>query len=140
LNPAIAPNVGLLDNYAVLSLIPSDTERLMESRAVAAEGPLANVDRPLAAAVYCNFAGFITAVEPWVRYMAAQAMPAPMNVAAVAATQDPPPDEAAQFREIMDQVMTGLEIARCFKGVAAVTYIEGDVVITHAESRFEDLQ
>jgi len=73
-NVRIAPNAGLSDSVAILSYVPLQTKRCLDSTPLAVDGPLAQYyDRPLAAAAHCNFAGIIDAVIPWVDYGAMMA-------------------------------------------------------------------
>ena len=68
-NVRIAPNAGLSDEFAILSYVPLQTKRCLDSTPLAVEGPLAQYyDKPLAAAGHCNFAGIIDALTPWVDY------------------------------------------------------------------------
>jgi hypothetical protein len=125
LDEQIAMNAGLSEDTMVLSLLPRYTQRLLSNEALESPGPLANVDRPLAAAGQLDFAGLIGALEPWVDYGIQLAMD--LGGAAQAG--------AAQ----VDQARDVLEVLKCFRGIYSVTYQEGDRMVTHLEWRFEDL-
>ncbi len=141
LDEQLSPSVGLSSDFAAASLSRSHTGRLLESQPLSvADGPLANRDRPLASAFMYNAAEFIDAITPWVDYgiqlgMSQQQVNAgEPNIKNVALQQGPPGPE-----EIISQVHTVLEIIKCYRGSSSVTYVEGDVRVTHSESVFEDL-
>jgi len=64
----LAPNAGLSDQFLVLSMLPKVTLRLLQPQPLQLDGPLTNVDRPLAAASHFDFAGTLNALQPWVEY------------------------------------------------------------------------
>jgi hypothetical protein len=63
----IAPNMGLSENFAVMSWLPAYTQRLLEQQPLQIDGSLSDADQPLAAASYLNIAGVLDAVEPWLQ-------------------------------------------------------------------------
>jgi len=132
----IAPNAGLSSKYAALSLAPLDTKRLLEDHPPSTGGPLSKLDRPLAGAAYFNFEGLLTAAEPWVNYGGQQFL----SQMADTFGGDVPPEMMAQYRMVMDQVKTGLEVARCWKDCVSVTYLEDGAIVSHSEWHFQDLK
>jgi hypothetical protein len=129
LDQQVAPNAGLSRDLLVLSLLPKFSLRLMQSSPLSAAGPLANRDRPLAAAGYCNWAGLIGAAAAWVDYGIDQAHAGDADVGGGAA-------ESA--KAIKAQVRVGLEFLQCLRGVSSVSYFEDDALVTHSEWHFED--
>jgi len=125
LDAQIAPNAGLSDSILIESFMPKFTARLLKTTPLEGTGPLADVDRPLAAAGYLNFAGLIEAIEPWINYG--------VNLAGGGGQAGAPMGGMAQ------QVTDVLEIIKCFRGISSVVYQEGGATITHTECRFEDL-
>ena len=120
----VAPNAGLSDSVLVCSVIPKTTVRLLGSQSLNGVGPLANTDRPLAAAFRLDFAGLLDAARPWVDYvMEMQGM----NL------DDP------QLKFIMDQVDTGIRVAKCLRGFNGVVYTDADAIVTHYVWQIEDL-
>ncbi|HND51482.1 MAG TPA: hypothetical protein PLV92_03765, partial [Pirellulaceae bacterium] len=115
----VAPNAGLTGEFAVLSLLPQQTRRLLEPSTLTAGGPLANVDRPLAAAAIVDFAGMIDLLGAWLDY----------------GTNLAPPE--AQLG--LAQVPSILPLLKCWRGATAVSYKEGTATVTHSESHFADL-
>jgi hypothetical protein len=61
----VAPNLALSEDFLALSYLPDYSLRLLEEQPFQGEGPLADLNRPLAAAAYLDFAGLIDALEPW---------------------------------------------------------------------------
>lgn len=120
LDKQIAPNAGLSDTTLVLSLVPKMTVRLIGNKPLQATGPLANRNRPLAAAFNFNVSGFLDAVAPWVDY----------GIAVSGEEVD---------TSITDQIATGIEVAKCLRGASGVTYQEGGAWVTHYEIRYQDL-
>lgn len=130
LDERISPNWGLAPKTFVMSLMPESTKRrLPVSTPSSFFGPLAEYKRPLAGAIYVDFDGVIEMVTPWIDYSVK------MGVGAADA------DEASQqVNMIMTNVDFVAEILSCFKGASAAMYKEGDAVVTHTESLFEDLK
>ena len=85
---------------------------------------LADPNRKMGAAVYFNFAGLVDAAAPWVDYG--------MKMGFADADEN-------WLATVLDQVNTGLEVLKCFKGASAATYEESGVWVTHFEVTFEDL-
>lgn len=125
----IAPNAGLSDTILASSLLPRFTARMLADTPLEGQGPLANVDRPLAAAFQLNFAELLTAIRPWVDY----GLTLSMSVSTTQPGMDP-------MGNIPQQVHDVMEVLSCFRGVSGVTYQEGNAMVTHAQWRFEDLQ
>lgn len=129
LDQQIAPNAGLSDQVMAVSLLPRFTARLLADTPLQGSGPLANTRRPLAAAAGLEFARLIEAVEPWIDYGLQLSM-------AFGADMDP---SGGLMGNIPQQVHDVLDVLKCFRGVAGVTYQEGEAMVTHAQWRFEDL-
>ncbi len=68
-----------------------------------------------------SLAGLIDAVAPWVDYGVE------LSGEEVDAT-------------VLDQVHTGLEIAKCLREISTITYQDNDAWVTHFEMHLEDLQ
>ncbi len=128
LDKQLAPGGGLSDKVMVLSLLPRFTARLLSDTPLEATGPLANTDRPLAAAFQLNFASLLDAIAPWIDYGLAISM-------AVNFETQPNP-----MGNIPQQVHDVVEVLKCFRTVSGVTYQEGKAIVTHSQWRFEDLQ
>ncbi|MFV2067622.1 MAG: hypothetical protein ACC645_11640, partial [Pirellulales bacterium] len=127
-DPQIAPNMGWSDDVVVCSLFPQQTQRMLKNEPLDVQGPLADRDRPLAAAIYCNFSGFVEAIGVWIDYAVLQTID----------TDDG--DEIDDTTQgLLDQIHTGLSILGCFRGYSSTTVIEDDVMVTHYEWHFEDL-
>jgi hypothetical protein len=126
----LAPNGGLSDSVMAVSLLPRFTERLMTNTPVQGEGPLANTNRPLAAAAHLNFAGLIEAIEPWINFGIG------MSMGGFPTATQP----GGQMQGWSQQVMDVLEVIKCFRAMSSVTYEEGGAMVTHAEWHFQDLE
>jgi hypothetical protein len=75
LDKKLNPVAGLSESVGVLTLSPRHCRRLLTKTPLQVDGtPLADVDRPLAAASAFNFAALIDAIRPWVDYGVEQAM------------------------------------------------------------------
>jgi hypothetical protein len=63
----LAPNGGLSESVAVLSISPRTTVRLLESTPMELDGPLAEAgEHPGFGACYVNVAGLLDALTPWI--------------------------------------------------------------------------
>jgi hypothetical protein len=127
----ILPNAGLTKDVAVLSVTPEHTKRLLTASSPPAEGPLANIDRPLAAATYLNWSALMDAVSPWIEYASGLE-----NYEAGDPDDDemvvPDPGAASTVQSI-------IEVLKCFHCYASTTSVEDGVTITHYEMHFRDL-
>jgi len=132
------------------------------------DGPLANVDRSLAAAAHYNFAGMLDAVQPWTEYglqVLTQINEAEAEaVIEDAATEGAEAEDAAdEFEEeaieeggigdlienkavfeniaqAKEHLQFAFDALRCFQGGSSVTYEEDGALVTHSELRFQDLK
>ena len=112
----LAPNAGLSDSVMVVSLLPRFTARLLAAAPLQAGGPLANTNRPLAAAFHFDFSGLLGVVAPWVDYGAALLLPGGMNA-----------ESGGPLGNIPQQIQDVIEVLQCFRGVSGVTYQDGEV-------------
>jgi hypothetical protein len=163
IDPQIKPNAGLSEDIAVLSITPDQTKRLLASTPpTPKDGPLGEVDQPLASAARLNWPALVDAVVPWIEY--ALTLHADTAEKAEAAPEsddanekdDGSDDEKAEadndddskdgkdedddVEEILEQVREGAEILKCFRGYSSVSRVEDNAVVTHHESVFEDLK
>jgi len=127
-DPQIAPNMGWSDDVVVCSLFPQQTQQMMKKQALDVAGPLAEHDRPLAAAVYGNFAGFVETIGAWIDYAVLQSFPANDGDAIDPTTKG-----------LLDQIHTGLNILGCFRDFSSATVIEDGAMVTYYQWHFEDL-
>jgi hypothetical protein len=127
LDKQIAPTAGLSDRVAVATISKSHAERLLASTPLQANhGPLAQANRPLAMAVYFDWAGLLTAATPWIE----------LGVQAGLAQRG---DARPTAAEIMPQVGVLLEVLRCYRTYTSASYFQDKVLVTHGESVFKDL-
>jgi len=141
----IAPNAGLSDSVAVLSLAPLHSKRILEPAPVAAEGPVAQFkDKPIGAASGFNFAALVDALMPWVEY--GMSLGTEFGVQEFDDEFEPAPEFEPEFggpdpEKIKEYVRTAAEVLKCFRGYSSVTYVEEDgVQVTRGEWHFQDLE
>jgi hypothetical protein len=146
LDPQLLPNAGLSADVAVLTLSESHTERLLTRTPLKVkDGPLADLKRPLAGAVYVDWPGLVDALAPWVE-LAVRVGVARQKPAGKA--QDPPPakDEGKpaakgpSAEEILKQVRTVVEVLKVLRGYTSCTYFEDGALVTHSETVIQDLE
>ena len=125
LDARLAPNAGLSKDTLALTYLPKFTARLLKDTPLKGQGPLANVDRPLAAAGQLDFARFIDALTPWIDYG--------MKLNGADGEDGPLGNMSQQVHDVLD-------VFKCFRGFSSVTYLEGNALTTHSLWRFEDLQ
>lgn len=119
----IAPNAGLSQNLAVLSLAPQTTSRLMMEQPLDVSEYRVDITRPAGSVAYFNFGGVIDLLEPWINYGVDAAVEDNFFSGAIKA-----------------QVSDWTTILRCFKGAVSVSYRDEDgVTVTHSHSLFQDL-
>jgi hypothetical protein len=118
----MAPNAGVSTDVLALSLMPETTQQLLTVKPLQGPGPLANLDRPLATAWHFDLQQLIEVAQPWIDYGLSQM------------------DDGGEMEEWVEQLKTVLELVACFRGASGVSYLEGDVLVTHSQSRFADLE
>jgi hypothetical protein len=130
LDPQIAPRAGLSDKVGVLTASKEHAERLLARKPLKVDGgPLAELDRPMVSAAYCDWVGIVDAFSPWVQFGTAKAL------------EHAPGDMPEKEREgVLRQVKTVLQILKCFRGATGVTTLEDGVLTTHSEAVFRDLE
>ena len=118
----IAPNAALSNDVLALTLIPKFGLRLLKKTPLAIEGPLAARDRPLASAAYCNWAGLVSATEPWIDYGFAQG-----------AVPEVPEEAELTSQEVREGTQAVLEFIKCLRTMSSVSYLEEGALVTHSE-------
>jgi hypothetical protein len=130
LDMQIVPNAGLSDHVAVLSLSLSHGQRLLGNHPLKVDGgPLADLSRPRTGAVYFDWPALVNTLSPWVQIagqLAAQQQPEGANA-------------VPNLKEILPQIETFLEVAKCFRTYTSSTYVEDKALVTHSEVVVKDL-
>ena len=122
----IVPNLGVSDEVFVFSASRDHTERLLKSTPLAVGGVLEKADRPLAAAVWLNWAALVDAATPWVDFAIEQ------TAAAKGIDED-------QQKAIAQQVHTGLEVLKVLRSISSESYLEDDVLVNHTLTEIRDV-
>ena len=122
----IVPNLGFPTRWLVLSASQDHTERLLKATPLATGGVLEKTDRPLAAAVWLDWAALVDAATPWVDFAIEQA------AAAKGVGED-------QQKSIAEQVHTGLEVLKVLRSVTSESYLEDDVLVSHTLTEIHDV-
>jgi hypothetical protein len=74
-------------------------------------------------------AGFLDAVTPWINY----------GVRIVGQSQaDGNPQAQVAMQMVAGNVTPIMDLLKCFGETASVTYIDGDVIVTHSATNFVD--
>jgi hypothetical protein len=152
LDQRLNPVAGLSNSVGVLTISPRHSVRLLTKTPLQLDSkPLANVDRPLAAASALDFDALLDAIRPWMDY-GVQLAPARESAAGTdriesGDTEGPPNPAVAGYipdadtvKMVMDQVYPAMDVLKCFRGFSSATYFEGDLKVTHFEWHFRDLE
>ena len=123
----IVPNIGVSDHVAVISTSQQHTERLLKSTPLAVGGLLGQNDRPLAAAVWLNWAGLVEAAGPWIDLGVQQAL------AEKGGDED-------QKKVIADQVYVVIEVLKAVRSISSESHLEGDVLVNHTLMEIQDIE
>ena len=123
----IVPNIGVSDEVLVVSASRDHTERLLKSTPLAVGGVLEKTDRPLATAVWLNWAALVDAAAPWVDFAIEQ------TAAAKGVGED-------QQKAIAQQVHTGLEVLKVLRSISSESYLEDDVLVSHTLTEIHDVE
>jgi len=134
----LAPGAGLGPNVAVLTISPQHTAELLTSTPFEAEGPAGDAKRPLASAVFVDWAGLVEAGTPWIEYGVRTAYSKSHQGDSTGLKfADRDSDE---LKKTLVQVRSALEILKVLRTVSSATYVEGKTFVTHTEVHFRDLE
>jgi hypothetical protein len=135
----LLPNAGLSKHVLVLSIAPKHTERLLLRQPLKVDGgPLADYKtRPLAAAIYFDWAGMVDAVTPWNEFGVEKHGDQLLEGLEEATGKE---KGAKGVEGILSQVRTVLEVLKVLRGSTSATYFEGTVLVTHTETVFHDVK
>jgi hypothetical protein len=165
LDRRIAPCAGLGDRAAVLAFAPETVKRLLKPRPVQLDGPLANVERPLAGVSRLNFVRLLEMFEPWIDYAIDHSgnipnipnltlRPRAESPVAVADEEDPAkkkdpekkdddekpeaPPPRFEPEQAKAQARIIFSFLKCYRGSTSITYQEEKALVTHSEWHYED--
>jgi len=131
-DPQIAPNAALTQNTLVLSALPEFTKRLVKATPPPAIGPLANLDRPLATASYFNMAKFLDTLSPWINFGLRSASKAAQE------EEGSNPAIGVGLQMAVGNLQPILELLKCMKETASVSYFEDGALVTHSVTVLQD--
>jgi len=150
-------------SLAAVTMSQEHIERLLKPTPLKLEGPAGQIDRPLAAIDYYNFAGVVDVIDIWVVYVTAQPGTRELLKWGIDAAssksdeddsdddEDPPQeksDEAADEskdepwlspEDIIADIRTVLSVLKCARGHSSATYMERGTTVTHTEWYWQDL-
>jgi hypothetical protein len=135
----LAPNAGLTERVAAVSLFPAFTEQLLKAAPTTIDTSL-ELNRPAAIVAHFQFAKMIDAVRPWIAYGFAAA------TGQLSTDGGDEPGNAAQQAVmlqagfILPQVNQLLDVLAAFRSYASVTYREDETWVTHSEVHLKDLE
>jgi hypothetical protein len=132
LDPQIQPAAGVSKTVAVLSSSTKQVERVLTSTPLQTKASVLADRKTAAAAFHFDFPAVIDAIRPWVELAVAHHA----SEFDGAENANAPPNVKA----ILDQVATGAEILKCYRGTTSVSYLQDGATVTHRESVFEDLK
>jgi hypothetical protein len=143
----VAPNAGLTDSAAALSMLPGTTERLLRSTQLEVDTPL-DLKRPAGKVIHFEFHKLIGAIRPWIDYGLDVALG---NLKTNEEGDDEkelddeaaPPDQSPlmlQLGFVVPQIHQFLDVALALRSISSVTYQEDDLWVTHSETHFQDLK
>ena len=133
LDDQIALAVAVGEHVAAITSSPAMAERILTETPWKGFG-VGDAEEPRAVAAGLDFPALIDAISPWVDYAIR------VNMVSEEAAGEDPADDESQAGEIINQVHTGLEVLKCFRGVWSETVKEDGVWMTHTVSKFEDLE
>jgi hypothetical protein len=133
----IAPSAALSKSVAVLSTSPRLAKQALRPTPLSLEpGLLTDRNRPLGSATSFNWPALVDTITPWVKYGVTRFF----ENRFVDAAFDAKTNQKPQIKSILDQVRTGAEVLKCFRGLTTATYREGNAIVTHSESVWRDLK
>ncbi len=134
LDPRIALNAGLSPNVAAFGLAGEQTDLLLEKKPLELPKTLGDLQRPLAAVGWFDWAALVDAVLPWIDYGTelAGGNAAVNNVIGDGGGLD------SQTAFILDNVRASLKVLKVLRTYASVTYSEDKALVVHSEIHLQD--
>lgn len=130
LDKALLPNLGLSDHVLCLSLTADHSTRLLRTNPLKVDGgPLADLHRPGSSSMYFSWPPLVDAVVPWVEY----------GLRASRIRGDADAKSGGALADLEQQVRQVGEILKALHGSTSVSYVDGDVRVTHSETVIHDL-
>jgi hypothetical protein len=124
LDKNFVPNAGLSDHVAVLSLSTKHSERLLQKTPFTAGGVLAKTDRPLATAIWFNWAGLLDTAKPWIDFGLDQVDESQLGG-----------DRAT----VVEQVHVFLDVLKCIRCLTLESHLEDGCLVTHSLTEIHDV-
>jgi hypothetical protein len=134
----LAPNAGLTERVAAVSLFPAFTEQLLKAAPPTIDTSL-ELNRPAAVVAHFQFAKMIDALRPWIAYGFAAAT----GQLTTDVGDEPDAMQQAVMLQagfILPQVNQLLDVLAALRSYTSVTYREDDVWVTHSEVHLKDLE
>jgi hypothetical protein len=125
LDKNLLPNAGLSEHVAVLSLSVQHSERLLKKTPFTAGGVLQKTDKPLALAVWFNWADLLETATPWIDYAFEQIEESKLG---------------GDRQSAIDQAHTVIEVLKCYRTITAEGRIEDDCLVTHSLLEIRDVK
>jgi hypothetical protein len=129
----VTPHAGLSESVAVLAITGDHAERLLsDSTFVAAPaGVLDRAQQQAGQLVTFDWAATIAVAKPWVHVG--------LQAAATNGLVAGGDTESEEYRSIVSQVDTVLDVLQCLRTISAVTYEETGALVTHTKVVGRDL-
>ncbi len=124
LDKKIALTLGLSDNVGVIAASRKHAQRLLAATPLKAGGVLKNPDRPMAVAGFFDWAGLVTAAQPWI------------DLAVEQVDAGSEEEEAAT----VSQVQTVVDVLKVIRKVTSESRFEDDVLVTHTLLEIRDVE
>jgi len=130
----VTPHAGLSGQVAVLAITGNFADRLLsESKFAAAAGPLLDQANTEAGQfVAFDWAATVRLLKPWIH--------AGLRTAGSAGLVGGGDLESEQFKSVVSQVDTVLEVLQTLRTVSAVTYRDEDILVTHSAVTGKDIE
>jgi hypothetical protein len=126
LDKQIVPNMGVGEHVAVASISHDHSSRLLKATPLEVGGVLKDAKRPLACAVWIDWAAIVEAATPWVDYAVDQA------------TADSEQGGMPKAL-IQSQVRIVTDVLKVLRSFSNETYFEGDMTVNHGLVEFRDV-
>ena len=126
LDKKIVPNIGIGEHVAVVSISHHHSERLLKSTPLEIGGVLNDAHRPLACALWVDWAAIVEAASPWVDYFVDQA------------TAES--DQRMPKALIQAQVHTVTDVLKVLRTFSNEIYFEDGVMVNHGLAEIRDVE
>ena len=127
---------GLGKRLAVLTIASKHTSELLAATPFEAEGPAGDMQHPLAAVAYLDWASMVEAARPWIDMGVTESYAA--RNSAFGGCRVPAP-LMRPLQATLSEMHSFLDVLQVLRTYSSASYVEGKALVTHSATHYRDL-